>query len=81
MIEKWCCDRPIVVSSEVEVTAATGHIPACERRIKSFRAFQLRRGSLRETGSIDAEAFLMERRQRGNSMAGVCGGLQSVSWV
>jgi hypothetical protein len=55
-MEKWCCDRPVVVCSEVEV--GEGHIPAYERRIKGFKVFQLRRGSLRETGSIDAEDFI-----------------------
>jgi len=61
VMEKWCCDRPVVVCSEVEV--GEGHIPAYERRIKGFTFFQLRRGSPRETGSIDAEPNIFLKKE------------------
>ena len=68
-IERWYWDRPIVVHSEVGVTAADRHIPAWERRIDGNKALQLRRISLRERGRIDAEAFSRRGRQEVERMA------------
>ncbi len=46
-----------MVNSEVGMVAGDRHIKARERSIDSIRALQLRRNSLRERGSTDAEAF------------------------
>jgi hypothetical protein len=54
-----------VVDSEVEMVAADRHIQARERRIDGIRALQLRRTSLPERGSIDAEAFFTEMASGG----------------
>jgi hypothetical protein len=54
-----------VVHRKVEVVAADGHIPARERRIDGIRALQLRWISLRQRGSIDAEAFFTEKASEG----------------
>lgn len=53
----------------MEMVAADRHIQARERRIDGIRALQLRRTSLREGGSIDAEAFVTEMASGGGRTA------------